>query len=525
MFTKISIKKLFVFVLLIFIWLLLFFYLNLPQKEPIVIDSQVNIHNWIDISKILTEDNYKKIGINPDKYNTFEAFLQDFKTFTWVLVDPITEKFVIWLNINSKDLLFIPFDFKNYKYNFDDITNKNLAILDIYKAYKDWKIYWWIDSKYWNKILFENDFVHPATDELNKIFTVNVFDENNNVYDKIKLLEVSDNIWISNMELLAYLYDLTWEYNKWIETRKNICKKYNQKCDTDIDVKIYWNVVWQDWIPIKWVKIELLNNNTINTKTDNEWNFTLNFKNSSFSHLRLKSSLEWFSDWFSTISLNNTFSKNIDFEIKFDLFKSNNYFSINKNNKSKFIKWKYYIIESDNSKYFIPIKWLYYQDWTNFVWDNINVYTYLFKKSSNMDSLLENDTFEPVYWYVGNIMKTFGMPYIQFIDKDSWRELFVKSSDPMILQDQVYHMKELYENYDKIYEELTKEDMEFLVKKSEELWWYPIDFEFIIQNEILRWPARWSLDRITGIWHNVWVKVISVDWLVELPFYHIDDKQ
>ncbi|MDP2395745.1 MAG: hypothetical protein Q8M44_02360 [bacterium] len=41
------------------------------------------------------------------------------------------------MNINSKDLLFIPFDFKNYKYNFDDITNKNLAILDIYKAYKD----------------------------------------------------------------------------------------------------------------------------------------------------------------------------------------------------------------------------------------------------------------------------------------------------------------------------------------------------------------------------------------------------
>jgi hypothetical protein len=30
-------------------------------------------------------------------------------------------------------------------------------------------------------------------------------------------------------------------------------------------------------------------------------------------------------------------------------------------------------------------------------------------------------------------------------------------------------MKELYENSDKIYEKITNDDMEFLVKKSEEL--------------------------------------------------------
>jgi hypothetical protein len=61
------------------------------------------------------------------------------------------------------------------------------------------------------------------------------------------------------------------------------------------------------------------------------------------------------------------------------------------------------------------------------------------------------------------------MPYIQFIDEDTNEEIFVHKSNPMILQNHIYHMKELYENYDKIYEALTVEDMEFLVKKSREL--------------------------------------------------------
>jgi len=55
------------------------------------------------------------------------------------------------------------------------------------------------------------------------------------------------------------------------------------------------------------------------------------------------------------------------------------------------------------------------------------------------------------------------MPYIQIFDNLNKEELFIKSSNPMILQNQVYHMKELYENHDKIYEALTKDDMKFLV--------------------------------------------------------------
>jgi hypothetical protein len=65
--------------------------------------------------------------------------------------------------------------------------------------------------------------------------------------------------------------------------------------------------------------------------------------------------------------------------------------------------------------------------------------------------------------------------------------------------------------------------MEFLVKKSRELWWYPIDFEFLTKNDFLRWPAWWALDRKKWVWENIWAKVITMDGLIETPFYSIND--
>jgi hypothetical protein len=60
------------------------------------------------------------------------------------------------------------------------------------------------------------------------------------------------------------------------------------------------------------------------------------------------------------------------------------------------------------------------------------------------------------------------MPYIQFFDAKTNKELFVYKSNPMILQNNIYHMQELYDNYDGIYEAITKEDMEYLLMYSNE---------------------------------------------------------
>lgn len=474
-----------------------------------------NKHLWKPIINTLNIDNYNRVWINPDNYDTFEDFLTDFSEFKWIKINPVDEKFSIAVKGQSWKKVYVPFDFKKNKEIFNDKTNKNLAILDVYSAYKNGLIYWWIDSHDADiKILYEEDFSHKLTWELRKIFGWSV-----NVFDYVNSLEKTNSIWKENTELLSYLYDFTWKYEDANSLRKKVC----DNCDKEIDIEIFWKVL--DWKgnPLSWVKVELLNNSK-NVLSDKDWVFRIKSKHFSFSHLRFKASINWYSDWFNTHSLNSYFSPNSSKKISlnFKLNKSDKAITINKNNYKDYLKGKYYLVETDLSKYYIPKDWLFLEDWNKYILDEFKIYLYHFKKSSNMENLLENDTFEPVYWYVWNIMKTFWMPYIQIIDSKTGKELYTKSSDPMILQNQIYHMKELYEDYDWLYWAITDEDMKFLVessKNSEKP--YPIDFEFLTKNEFLRWPAWWVLDRKTWIWSNIWHRVLNMDGLVELPFFHI----
>jgi len=517
-------KKIIFIIIIISIGVLLFLNMSLftwsNNKEII---KKVELHNWKPFSELLNKKNYDKVWINPDKYTSFSWFLVDFKTFSWVLINPVKEKFVIWLKQKDWNILYIPFDYKNNKNIFSKKEYKNLAILDIYKAYKEGWIYWWVDSSYWSKILFEEDMQHSKTSILNNIFTVNINDQSNNVYKIQKELEQSAWWWISNKELLAYLDDFTWDYKKANEERKKLCLLNKKVCTNNISLNLIWKIKDSNWKWVAWAKVTLLNNNNIFAITDDKWNYKIDFKYYNFSHLRFKASFKWYSDWFTTYSLNNTFNKKLNLNIDINIQKSNDSFVLNSKTISNFKKGRYFIIKDKNSKYFVPRDGLYFENWDNYKLEDFTVYTYLFTKTTSSESMLANDTFSPVYWYVWNIMKTFWMPYIQFIDNVSWKELFIRSSNPMILQNHIYHMKELYNNHDKIYEKVTDSDMDFLVKTSETLGWYPITFNFLIKNNLLRWPVWWVLDRKTWIWGSVWSRVLDVSWFVELPFYSIKD--
>jgi hypothetical protein len=65
--------------------------------------------------------------------------------------------------------------------------------------------------------------------------------------------------------------------------------------------------------------------------------------------------------------------------------------------------------------------------------------------------------------------------------------------------------------------------MEYLYNYSEENKWYPITFDFLTQNNFLRWPVRWSLDRKAWTWDSVPSRLLNTWWLIELPFYSIKD--
>jgi hypothetical protein len=225
-----------------------------------------------------------------------------------------------------------------------------------------------------------------------------------------------------------------------------------------------------------------------------------------FSHLRIKVQSEGHMDGIYTDSVNlyseaTTFTATHDFILeKPELVKEISETQADVNG--------YYTIKSSRTTYRVPKNGLFYDDGVKFAGKKFTVSLYEFTKQSRLEDLITVDTFSPVYGYVGSLMKTFGMPYIQFFDSDK-KELFVKSSNPMIITNKIFHMKELYENSDKIYEALTLEDMKFLVKKTQELGGYPITYDFLIANNMLRWPAWWSLDRKRGVWDSVGMKVLS----------------
>lgn len=466
----------------------------------------------------LSTNTYKDLWIDLLKYNTFDDFLNDFKTFSWVYINPVEENFVIWVDSWSGQVTYIPFSLETRSI-FDNKDFKNQAIIDIYNAYKAWEIYGWKDSSYNHKIIFKRDVEHNETPTLRQIFWKNI-----NVDYIVEDLEKVSNIWSSKNELLAYLYDFTGRYDEANLLKESICTKNEIYCKKNIEVTFSWSILDESWNSIAWAKIELLNNPSINTISDQNWNYNLSLNAYSFSHLRLKASKKWFSDSFYTISLNTyeDTSWPTDYTNNFVLNSATKVIDLTKENLEEYSKWWFHVFKTEQSTYFVPKKWLYYLNWENYTSDYLSIYMYEFNKWTNTDWLLLNDTFDPVYWYVWNLMKTFGMPYIQFFDKD-WNELFVKSSNPIILQNQIYHMKELYENYDQIYEAITDEDMKYLVEVSDNLWWYPIDLDWQIENNFLKWPAWWALDRKTWIWSNVWHKVLTEQGLVELPFYSIKD--
>ncbi|MBT3283005.1 carboxypeptidase regulatory-like domain-containing protein [bacterium] len=179
-----------------------------------------------------------------------------------------------------------------------------------------------------------------------------------------------------------------------------------------------------------------------------------------------------------------------------------------------------FVIRTDQSTYEIPSNAVVHEDGSLYSGE-VDVYLYEFSQGNIPDGLIQVDTFDEVRGFAGDLMKTFGMPFIQFFSPEG-EELHVLSTNPMVLTYKIVNMDELRNNTLAIYGPLTSVDMLFLVESSlNSSEPYPIGREFLIENGLLRFPAFWVFDRKAGVWNSVGVSVLDTDGAIASEFYTI----
>ena len=149
----------------------------------------------------------------------------------------------------------------------------------------------------------------------------------------------------------------------------------------------------------------------------------------------------------------------------------------------------------------------------------VDVYIYEFTRDTVPQNLITLDTFDRVMGYAGNLMKSYGMPYIQFFTL-SGEELDVQKSKPMILTYRVPGMQDMRDNIDDLPSgPLTDAGIQTLVAASAGDSGFPITSEFLVRNGLLSYPPFWVLDRKSGVWDNTGIRVLDVEGTIQALLY------
>lgn len=320
-----------------------------------------------------------------------------------------------------------------------------------------------------------------------------------------------------------YLFSLEGDYKKVQEISNKLCSQFNTHCeDQKIEFTLQWKVSDGGWKPVENATIRLLWGEDSNIVTDESGFFRYSVRVFPGQKLRFEATKSGMSlGVHTTTILANANQKQAH---DFVLNQANEVYTIDTVGNT--VSWrsgtvdaakKEYIIRTNLTEYRIPFGALLSTDGKKYQ-GKVTVYLFEFDKSTSLDDLLVNDIFDEVAGYAGNLMKTFGMPFVLFLGENG-EKIHVLASNPMVIKNTIAEMEALRTNKDKIYSPLTDEDMKFLVKKSKELGGYPIDRQFLIDNSILRFPAWWVFDQNKGIWVNQGVRVIDEKGIIETPFY------
>ena len=331
-----------------------------------------------------------------------------------------------------------------------------------------------------------------------------------------------------DLSQLSYIYELQGDYSKRDYFKQLNCKLYKIECvNADKKVTISGKIVDQKGDPVAEASVVVLGTekDSIQTLTNINGQYSLLTSVNNLQRLRIRATKRNYSEGFSIVQINPGTPKKISADdiilsspiniVTFDTEKGTITGSENAVNKDGSIT-----IHTQYSTYDIPKDAIVDSSGKPYK-GSVDIYLYEFEQGTIPQSLSNLDTFDAIKGYAGNLMKSFGMPYIQFYTT-SGVELDVLKSNPMRLTYQIRNMKELYDNKLNIYTSLTDADMDRLVAASHSKP-YSIDRNFLINNNLLQFPAFWVLDRGKGVWENVGISVLSLDGLIQSVFYTKDN--
>lgn len=330
----------------------------------------------------------------------------------------------------------------------------------------------------------------------------------------------------SDLFRLGYIYELEGKYIARDELNMKSCKEFGARCEAVLTVRVSGQVIDMDGMPIQSATVSVLSAGDLTGMTDTQGKYAIDVPVRKMEKLRIKAVKRNYSDGVVNAVVVTVGKKEYQMDdiilasplkiVTLDTTLGTITGDVNTYAHGVFT------IQTPQSHYSIPASAIVYKGGAVYMGE-VEVYLYEFTRDTAPESLLAVDTMDSVMGYAGDLMKSFGMPYIQFFTPLG-EELHVLKSNPMGLQYKIYHMESLYNNTDGIYTALTHADMESLVLASLR-GNYPIDREYLIRNNLLQFPAFWVFDRTVGIWENVGINVITADGLIESIFYTINDSR
>lgn len=332
----------------------------------------------------------------------------------------------------------------------------------------------------------------------------------------------------SELLQLGYLRELEGDYAGRDAVREEACAKDPSTCGTGISVRLVGRVVDASGNAVQGASVSVISQDNVPAAlTSPDGRYSLSVRVHPIEKVRVRAIKRNYSDGFTDIVVLDTPGRTSYELADIRIESPANIITIDFVHRSvtgsgnTFNDDGSIVVRTSRSTYEIPPGAIVHLDGTPYKGGTADVYLYEFSREAPPESLMQVDTFDQVMGYAGNLMKTFGMPYVQFFTP-SGEELHVLSSRPIILTYMIADMDALRENADRIYRPLTDADMQQLVEASRQ-GGYPIDRAYLIEHQLLQFPAFWVFDRRRGIWDNIGIAVRNTQGLIVSHFYTIRD--